>query len=621
MKSTLVEFARSGGLGTGMLRKGDPYLRAIGSREFYELRMLEDHYPFGELIDKLRYRSIEEQDRVTAIATVSDIASILLCKHLDNDKQYIEGHLMNELSSTTNIQQLDLVPNASELAMIPFEGALLEDGSPIFLHGDGVVITRRVRGDFEGEKIEWPSKPRLLFVWTEGGGTVPHIVHRELLLSALEPWMPPQNQDSVFVEVENAEIDDLRKAVENGSFTHIHILAHGNSMGERRDERFGIAFRDPADDSKEVVSPDELVQILSPQLSSAVTITIAACDGGNQADTVNPKKSLAHELHVSGFPIVIASQFPLAKPGSCELAKHFYHELFGGRDVRQAIHRVRKTLYEKQGQTGHDWISLVSYVELPEGYDDILERVHLDSTLAALKNLRDRTEAMKDPPESEVRGIKELFKTRIDSLQQKLDESEQQKDNPNAKEWLKDKEEYLGLIGSAEKRVAEFIHNFQEFGDSKIESRSALERSRNRYLKAFQGQPTHHWSAVQYLAIDAALNGKVNKEHWTVAYRAAEVARHKPDEYWALGSLAELALLAPIADVETDLTAEEYLEEMKSRVKAQDKKPSHDPFRSTQIQFLRYKNWWRQDLGFFQDAPDLSQKAELLARLLPGNIA
>lgn len=259
-------------------------------------------------------------------------------------------------------------------------------------------------------------------------------------------------------------------------------------------------------------------------------------------------------------------------------------------------------------------------MELPEGYDDILERVHLDSTLAALKNLRDRTEAMTDPSEGEVQRTKELFETRINSLQTKLEEAAQSKDAADAKTWLQDKEEHLGLIGSAEKRVAEFIHFFQAFGEPDKESRAALERSRDRYREAFLGQPAHHWSGVQYLAIDAALTGTLNEEHWTTAYRAAEVDRQKQGEYWALGSLAELALLAPLAGDETDETSEKYLMEMKSRVSNLDEPPRHDPFHATRLQFLRYINWWKKDYGFFSNSIDLSQEAGRLAQLLPNAI-
>ena len=93
--------------------------------------MLEDHYPFGELIDKLRYRQVSEEVRIAAIKQVSQIASILLRKHLNDAQQYVEGDLVNVLSATTGIQQLDFVPNASELAMIPFEAALLDDDTPL----------------------------------------------------------------------------------------------------------------------------------------------------------------------------------------------------------------------------------------------------------------------------------------------------------------------------------------------------------------------------------------------------------------------------------------------------------------------------------------------------------
>jgi hypothetical protein len=253
-------------------------------------------------------------------------------------------------------------------------------------------------------------------------------------------------------------------------------------------------------------------------------------------------------------------------------------------------------------------MSLVGDVELREGYADFLEEIRLKSQLVALKNLRDRAEvaAGEGATAAELTNIRAALKQRIDHLQSLLSETG----------GLAALDETRGLLGSAEKRLAELY--FRHFKDeqSQLESRGALERARDWYRSAFQANPSHHWSGVQYLALDAALTGTLDTEDWKTAYRAAEVDRRRPNEFWAHGSLAELALLDRIFHEGTDLSAEEYLAEMKDRIAALKEAPSHNPLSSTKLQLRRYVDWWRDDLGYFLGAPDLASEAGRLAGLL-----
>ncbi|MES9969227.1 MAG: hypothetical protein ABW092_04280, partial [Candidatus Thiodiazotropha sp.] len=133
----------------------------------------------------------------------------------------------------------------------------------------------------------------------------------------------------------------------------------------------------------------------------------------------------------------------------------------------------------------------------------------------------------------------------------------------------------------------------------------------------FTDNPSHHWSAVQYLALSAALRGQIDKQKWRTAYRAAEVDRMRPDEYWALGSLTELALLGTLIDETTDETAAFYLQQMQQRFKqVQAEHPNDDkPFQSTELQLRRYVEWWLPDNGFFPGTPGLADEARQLIPL------
>lgn len=612
MKSTLVEFARFKNLGIGVLRKGDEYLRTVADLPVQPCEMPIDQRPFNKLMRKLRYLAASEQERQEALQEVSELSAEFL-----GLRPGAEDDARNLLSilekGAATLQQIDLVVNAAELSSLPFEAAVGKDGKPLFLSGGGVVLTRRVRGRFTEQRPNWPIRPRVLFAWSAAGGVVPQEEHREALLSALNPWLPPSGKESVFVEVGNARLRDLKDAVEKAGeahqgFTHVHLLAHGHLLRDEEDDRFGIAFNHPVE-GMDVVTPEQLSAAFEGIRSSAVVVTLAACDAGNQMDTITSEKSIAHELHVSGLPVVVASQLPLTVPGSNILVRRFYHDLLEGLDVRTALHGARVELHEKREQAGHDWLSLVGYVELREGYVDFLKEIRLKSQLVSLENLRDRAElaAGQGTTAAELMNIRVALKQRIEHLQSLLSETGD----------VAALGETRGLLGSAEKRLAEFC--FRHFKDEEGQraSRAALERARDWYRSAFEANPSHHWSGVQYLALDAALTGKVDVENWKTAYRAAEVDRRRPNEFWAQGSLAELALLGRILGEGTDLSAEEYLTEMKGRVAAlEEQHLSLDPFSSTRLQLRRYVDWWRQDLGFCLGTPDLASEAGRLAGLL-----
>lgn len=611
MKSTLVEFARFKKLDTGILRAEDEYLRTVADLPLRSCQMSIDQRPFNRLMSKLRYGAASEGDRRDALDRIARLTTGFLGLEPEPGDQ---GQSLLALleANAADLQQLDLVANAAELSSLPFEAALARDGTPLFLSGGGVVLTRRVRGRFSDRRPRWPKRPRVLFVWSAAGGEVPHDEHREALRCALRPWLPPSDQESVFVELKNARLRDLQAvitdAVEAGKgFTHLHLLAHGHPVHGDHDDRFGVAFNHPVE-GMDVVTPEQLSEALKGIRSSAVVVTLAACDAGNQMDTITTEKSIAHELHVSGLPVVVASQLPLTVAGSILLARRFYQDLLAGLDVRAALHGARVELYEQREQAGHDWVSLVGYVELREGYADFLEDIRLQSQLVSLENLRDRAGllAAETTSAGELMEVRTALKGRIENLQRLLSET---KDGAAL-------DENRGLLGSAEKRLAELCFLYFKDENGQRESREALKRARSWYHAAFVANPSHHWSGVQYLVLDAALTGKMNVDDWKAAYRAAEVDRRRVNEFWAQGSLVELALLARMLGRETDLSAEEYLVEMKERVANLKKAPSHDPFRSTALQLRRYLYWWRQDQGFFPGAPSLASAAERLVRML-----
>lgn len=608
MRSILVEFARQKKLDTGSLREGDDYICTADQLPVREVEMNIDQRPFNGLMKDLRYEIASEEKRQAALKTLCDKSTELIDSAVDEDGRL--GAVLNE--NGEELQQIDFVANAAELSAIPFEAALSSDDTPLFLSRGGVVLTRRVRGAFAEEKPTWPKRPRVLFVWSAAGGEIPTDEHRDALLDALESWLPARSADieKVFVEVGNAKLKDIRSVVDaaaeaGAGFTHVHLLAHGTPVAGDNDDRFGVAL-DHVIEGVDAVKPEHLAEALTAIRSSSVVVTLAACDLGNQTDTITPEKSVAHQMHMSGIPVVIASQLPLTIDGSNILVRRFYRELLGGSDVRAALHASRVDLYNSP-EAGHDWVSLVGYVRLSEGYTDFLQDIGLQARLASLENLRDKAEVLAEEgaDQGQVQKVRSSLEREIKSLENLLE---------NTREGAA-LDENLGLLGSSEKRLAELcFHHFDEEG--REASREALERSRDWYHRAFDKNPSHHWSGVQYLALDAALNGTIDEKHWRVAYFAAQVDRSRENEYWALGSLAELALLGRIIDAQTDESAAGYLAEMRHTVEGLPEPPGFDPFLSTKLQLHRYVDWWQKDLGFFPDAPDLAAEAERLADAL-----
>jgi hypothetical protein len=220
-----------------------------------------------------------------------------------------------------------------------------------------------------------------------------------------------------------------------------------------------------------------------------------------------------------------------------------------------------------------------------------------------------------------------MLKKRIKSLRTRL---EQTKDSA-LDEPLR--LENLGLLASAHKRLAELIF-LQGAEGAEKRSRKTLEAAAGFYFQAHDCALSHHWTGTQHLAISAALSGRIPQDrsvHWLAALHAAELEAGLDPYYdddtcrkvlWALGSIAELCLLAPLTsnpEPAASDRAESAIRRLVELETANYKK--HYAINSTWRQFRRYVNWWTVDHGFFsQDAKDMSQEASQLAAILEPHV-
>jgi len=615
MRSLLLEFHRFNSLNSGIWRAGDPYLVASASHPVREYRMTMDQDEFLDLMVDLRYQG-EADARLTALDKVGKLAT-----------QFLGTDSLTDISDVKSdeLLQLDLVVNPAELAALPFEAATDSEGRPLFARAEqAVVLTRRVRHDFSESRTRWPVSPRILYAWASPSGMdVPFQEHERVLLAALEPWIPAQkgsgsvpDPSGVMTTLPEVSLPALARkcqaAVDEGKpYTHVHVLAHGYPIGRAHRARFGMALHSENDDLQ-AVTPEELEEALAPLVGHAVVVTLATCDAASSTNTATSKRSIAHNLHMLGFPIVVASQLPFTKPGSTLTIETFYKAQLAGEDVRLALHQARVALYQSQSKTGHDWASLVGYVQLPEGYADHLRDVRLQSVLASLKTMQGWSDKLVEEGNKDAA----LFDRVAQQLQERivaLDRFRKDAENIGRPGVLG---ENLGLLGSAEKRLAELCFVRSKLGEAarwQQSMREALQRSRDWYRKCAQKNLSHHWTGVQYLSLEAILDGRIaNPGRWYAGVEAANLDRENGtpiDGIWALGSLAELYLLAPLAGQTLPAgSARKALAEMKARVVAEAGGDTF-PLESTERQLRRYVDWWTAANGFFPGTSDLAAEA------------
>jgi hypothetical protein len=182
------------------------------------------------------------------------------------------------------------------------------------------------------------------------------------------------------------------------------------------------------------------------------------------------------------------------------------------------------------------------------------------------------------------------------------------------------REENLGLLGSAEKRLAELHFREARPGTGQhaalSQTHAALERAHGWYAEAFRRNLSHHWTGVQQLSLEAVLTGRVSRiGQWYAAREAAEADADNPDEVWAYGSLAELHMLAAKAgQAPQPERARIALIALAQRVRVTG--CGRFPIDSTRRQLRRYVDWWTSDNSFFGSSGDLAAEAGELLEVL-----
>lgn len=618
--STTIEFHRFGSE-PGTLLKDNKYIRTCGyQRAAGEVVVRIEPRVLRRSLNQLRYG-------INRTAETELAAQQLLSGEAENflppSELFAEGR--------SQLHQVDIVTHASELRAYPFE-AIYANASGAYLESPdkGVVLTRRIRSAFSYAVPPWPAVPSVLFVHAQVDHDLSQDLidqHRRALCEALAPWGKPGEleQRKLLVVREVGSVKALVRARASAPFSYIHMLAHGARVAETDMEEYESEWGLRLGRADTAAAPPQAVaDALKPVNELPLVVTLAACDNASADRPELGHTSLTESLHRSGIPVVVASQFPLTKPGSVTLTRTLYGRLLGGADVRAALHAARVALREEARQVDkgrHDWLSLVGYVRLPaEGYSRYLRAFGLRVQLHMLEAARKDAEPLlaKDAPAQDAfEQVAGRLGDRIKDLQAHSAALGEHHDRALQSECS-------GLLASASKSLAQL--RFAQGGHfsrakRRLEalSRTALDDAQKWYAQAYRQEPSQHWLGIQKLALEAALTGTVANptELAFVRYVAQIASDAREDDYWACGTLAEAILLGALASQRFDLKgAGSALNALRER----SAKAANDrgfAVKSTRRQFERYVNWWTRDNGYFPGREsDLSQHAQALLKCL-----
>jgi CHAT domain-containing protein/tetratricopeptide repeat protein len=573
MRTVTLEFLRHGPPHGFLLSPLARYMALCGSHQPADVTVPFEH---SELLTRLR-ALLYKDSQVTRELQLGETAHAM-SRVLAEVPGLVAELADPGLNAHPEPTHLRIIFNANELALLPFELATSASAFP----GAGqslalqpqvpMCITREVRQSSSGS-IEWPRKPRILFAASSAGGEVPVQEHLLALRAVIEPWMyhyDEQNEDEWQKRISehltflpHASVDDLLAACSSGTYTHIHLLAHGVPMDRDDGRRYGLALHNAGDPTEiDRVDGTRLATLLRPQLKTRIenlarptVVTIAACDSGNVGSVIGAGASIAHALHETGIPLVVASQFPLSFAGSIVMTQVLYSGLLAGADPRLLLIDVRRQLKVRVRDT-HDWASVVAYASFPVDLDRQLPLVRLSraefSVEAALNHADRATQASSDllssktgsrrtrPGQQDQTKLLEAAKPRLaeamDRMRAVLDTR------------VDDKSLIYGRLASAEKRKAEIFWRAAQQDSNRDVTLGALEQSRRWYRKAFEADRSQSWALVQAMALSVTLDGRaaLNRDEFDLARLLARQdteANARNRRAWADGMLLELLLL------------------------------------------------------------------------------
>ncbi len=559
INSVALEFLRPGPTHNQLLSRLTPYLAVCDSRPAATFSLPFDHWEMEQALSILSYQH-RTNIREAQIMQVADS----LGQVLGSVPTLLAAVAQSQHQDQARLTHLRLVLSASELALLPFEMANAPQGFPGERHAMllqpvlPITLTRELRRS-PTIQVNWNRPVRILFVSAtpDGMSPVPMEQHLLALTQALQPLLSAtrkqlQTDDlrRMITVLHNPSLRDIRKACEEADFTHVHVLAHGDTYQFAGQTRFGIALCEEDGHSKHVVDGTRLADALRPQrhagrgLAMPTLVTLMTCESGRQGSVLVPGGSLAHELHESGIPWVISSQFPLSMAGSVLSAEEIYGRLLLGEDPRVMLYALRKKLFTESPDT-HDWASLVVYASVPPDFDRQVRSFRRYQADLAMDRVFRHIDHLLFSAQGENRDSSQTTAQELPALMQLIARYralvEYAAPPEHAPADMDEHAEVWGLLGSMDRNVA---HIQQHTAPSSMEWRHTMARSRKNYLLAANRSLNSPRYSLHYLSVSSLLGKGFPKRWWTIAYSAARLFLKHEHRAWAYASMIELELLA-----------------------------------------------------------------------------
>ena len=590
MRTITLELLRHGPPNNQLLSPLTRYLALCGNRPAITVNVPFEHAEFLAKLRALRYTENHASRELHLDETARRLADML----------GLPGFVC-ELSGAADsaLTHVRLIISANELALLPFELANSPTGTPgaglpLGLQTDNrVCMTREIRR-IETGQYEWPDKPAILFAFASPPALapLPHEAHLLALRHAVDPWLfHTETEDARFKEATRhleilpyATLERLAERCAKRKFSHVHILAHGVPYDDGVDRRYGLAFHDERDPQalRPVAGTEVATAIRAPRrsltgdLACPTVVTVASCDGGNIGTVYGAGASVAHALHESGIPLVIASQFPLSMTGSVRMVETLYEGFLAGADPRVLLDTLRRRL-KTTGPKTHDWASIVAYAALPHDFDERLVRHRVRRSrakiIAAFNHADGRVNVMNVGSKLSD-DDKKSMDTDIERTLKRLEQAK--KELTELLEFSpQDAAIIHGFLASAEKKEAEtryrlwlaLTRNDQETGMKTQAAelrkiRMQLTAASRHYARVFELDRSHSWPLVQRLVLDWIPNRRVDTAAWVTARTLALMNAERDTisdakaRIWAFSDLVELHVIA-LLDTRLDKNGED----------------------------------------------------------------
>jgi hypothetical protein len=605
MRTIDLEIVRPGEAHNQLLSPLVNYTALCGRHVSATVTVPREHRAVLEMLRPLQEpESADPRERARGMDELGDLLKQVLSP--------VRG-LTRELSNGSDEWvELRLLLTPMELSLLPFEmlysvAARGELADSLQRGQRNIVLTRGIRGSGR-MLLEWPVVPRILLIAASPGGIArpPLEAHHLALRKALDPWiLPPREKETVanasalFTVLTNATLDDIRRTCAATRFDWVHMLVHGGQSPTDK-KSFGIVL-DGAD-HPEVVDGAQLAAALTPVRDGKPgvppsMVVLCTCHSGRSDNVVYPGASVAQEIHASGVPVVIASQFPLTFRGSVIVADEMYRHLMDHGDPRIAVAACRNRLRQLASPSRHpDEASLVAYCEVGPEFTTMQRNLGTQRAYRMMETAREW--GIKEKAEWRLSEAGKRIDSVERALQQDLAAATALTEKGAASERIPHKArvaalrseigELRGLQGSVYKRLAEI-----EFKDSPKRAEELLVQSCRAYSRASDINPNDHWAATQRLALELITSASANRTDtqrllWKNAVAAAKSETH----LWRHGTLAELFLLAPLLFPEDKTWADQVIQELETLLRNHGPSDERAVLTSTRRQFERYHNWW-----------------------------